>query len=371
MNDRENEITEQFRTKKSRHVGLELLRIVAMGMIVALHLSVHTFHFSDAFGFAILLNSIIGMICCGCVNLFALLSGWGGGPRLSRVLLLWGQCLFYSIGICLLFYCMDLKVTHADWMGGLRPITSNFWWYVTAYFGLLPLMPLFSAGIRVLSIKQLKQVLLVILIIIVIIPSIYDEWNVYGLNKGYSTLWLAFCYIVGGILRRLHEENVIPYAKKWTYSTIIICIILFSSLLYYEGTSLPLHNWAKKCTIRLFHYYNSPGTCLISIMIFLFFVNLDIKKDFLRQIVVKLGALTFGTYLITVHPLVWRRFVNWHIDNLSLGRFLLLFAGLLTGMLAGSFIIEAARQFVFKVLSSNCAFSWITIIHNKRNTHFK
>ncbi|MBP5671900.1 MAG: hypothetical protein J6X49_05885 [Victivallales bacterium] len=85
----------------------------------------------------------------------------------------------------------------------------------------------------------------------------------------------------------------------------------------------------------------------------------------------ELGSLTFGTYLIIVHPLVWRRFVNWHIDNLSLGGFLLLFAGLLAGMQAGSFIIEAARQFVFKILSSNCAFLWIKIIHNKRNTHFK
>ena len=102
--------------KKVRQSNLELLRVVAMLMVVVLHSTFTTFGYARANMVQAHPARWLGIItaasvCMGCVNLFVLITGWFGTsfrPRgIVRILL---QVVFVSVVMTAFAYAMGYKM---------------------------------------------------------------------------------------------------------------------------------------------------------------------------------------------------------------------------------------------------------------------
>lgn len=83
----------------------------------------------------------------------------------------------------------------------LKPLLTNEYWYVTAYFGLSVLTPVLNAAAE-LPKKTFAEMLIGLFACFVLLPKIADN-DLFLTRSGYSTLWLMLLYLVG-MFCRLH-----------------------------------------------------------------------------------------------------------------------------------------------------------------------
>lgn len=152
--------------KKDRKSNLELLRIVAMLLVLV----VHADFFSNGeptkeeilySPFVSFLRYFVESSAIVCVNVFVLLSGWFGiKPKVSRFLDFSFQVIFFST--ILYFVTGNYHRSLGEWV----TILLGFqYWFVKAYIILYILAPILNAFIESSSKKQLEYFLLTFYIV--------------------------------------------------------------------------------------------------------------------------------------------------------------------------------------------------------------
>ena len=197
-------------TNTSEHnYGIDILRIVAMTMVVTLHvLERGGILGSVAVGtvqFGLVWFLEIASYCA--VNCYALISGYVGVNakyKISNIVLLWLRVVFYTIIFSVIF-----KLLYSDSMGAGQfalsffPVLSNQYWYFTSYFILFLFIPFLNAALLNLNKKQ-TWFLIAFLVIAVCITKPFTtifSGDIFSLNEGYSAFWLIILYIIGGYIR--------------------------------------------------------------------------------------------------------------------------------------------------------------------------
>ena len=93
-----------------------------------------------------------------CVNLYVLISGYFllyCDFKSSRIVRTWFLTCFYSFIITLLFYIiLPGSVTIPMLIKSLFPISTDYYWFVTQYIGVLLLSPFIGILARILNRKQ-------------------------------------------------------------------------------------------------------------------------------------------------------------------------------------------------------------------------
>ena len=206
----------------SRRSNMELLRIIAMMLVVIVHMcgaalglpapkgDIASITSSDWWKLSVESISIIG------VNIFVLISGYFGiNTRWQTFWRFSLQCLFYSVGIYLVGWLIG--IWQLDWNVILRSshiYTESYYWFVLAYFGLLIIAPLLNAAIR-----QLSQHQYLLLLIAVAIVTIYGGWwcRLPFSDRGYSTYNFAFLYLIARYIAIYIPSHSTPsmYCKPW------------------------------------------------------------------------------------------------------------------------------------------------------------
>ncbi len=301
----ERQIVEQPK-QKERNMGIEALRLVAMFMVVMLHVlgrdALNAPFMSVRYLTAWLME--IASLCA--VNCYALISGYVGiysRFKPSRLLSLWLQTLFYSLLITLIYSKYDpAAVDSMAWTRAFFPVTTETYWYITAYFGMYIMVPFLNAAVNYTTKKQHITFVLSAVILFSIVPvAIPEELRVYpyGLNSGYSMAWLCILYIIGGALRKY---GIPKFLHKWR-SFAVYVLAVFAA-------------WGVKTVIELFFSttaepdtwhikYISLFIFISSIALFCFFAQLDIKPQKLRKVISFFAPASLGVYLIHIHPYVW------------------------------------------------------------------
>ena len=128
--------------KKVRNSSIELLRIIAMVMIIFHHFAVHGGYTWDTTT-NLIPRMWINFISMGGkvgVNVFVLITGYylitsKESIKLDKVLKLVGQLVFYSVGIYLVFVLtgkFDFSIITL--IKRCLPITFIQWWFASTYF---------------------------------------------------------------------------------------------------------------------------------------------------------------------------------------------------------------------------------------------
>ena len=166
-----------------RNPSFELLRIIAMLMILTLHYNSHSGALLQlgvpATGSAVFAN-IMEAFCITGVNTYVLISGFflsQGKVKISRLFQLICQVFFYTILVSVAMMLVGTYVLHYDssvykLVQYIFPISSEHYWFVTAYVIMYVLAPVMNAAMDKLTRKQMKTVILGLLIWFCFIKSI-------------------------------------------------------------------------------------------------------------------------------------------------------------------------------------------------------
>lgn len=206
-----------------RNYGIDLLRCFAMAMIVTLHTLkrsglLETRVLSARYEVVWFLE--IFSYCA--VNCFVLLSGYvslNSKFRISRIISLWLQVVFYNVGLTVLLQAIDGDWNVASIIRAFLPVSTNSYWFFTQYFVLSFFMPFINKLVKTISLRHNAYLIGIMLFFFSLCPMLYaapvkffsefDE-NLFYTGRGYSVLWFVVMYTCGAFIKRLSEENRLP-----------------------------------------------------------------------------------------------------------------------------------------------------------------
>ena len=299
---------------QQRNVGVDALKIASMFMVLTLHVLGQggvlettpsgSLRWAGAW--------LLEVICYGAVDQFALASGYVGvlsHHRPSNILSLWMQVFLYSVAISVIGYVISPSLFGiGQLLHAVLPISFGVYWYMTAYVLTMLIAPAIDSALHRYGDLPNRCIIVLFLFFFSFIPTFTGiEPNHLGL--GYSFVWIAFLYYLGGYIRIYKGKNERP--------------VIFSILI---AIACYLFTWIFTCLKHLqplsfsemsFLSYLSPTILLPSLL------HLEEASKF------KVGerAATFcawavpatlDIYLIHVHPVPWTAFVKNRFVALSL-----------------------------------------------------
>ena len=343
---------------KTRNPGIDFVRILSMYAIIIHHiiffgnLSQKYYKFKEL--------DLMNISCFWHVSSFALISGYIGykTSKYSNLIYLWVYAFFYSLGIIYIYGKYNSKsiIEFKDYF----PFYFDKYWYFTKYFGMYLFLPVINKGILSLNQNELRLVVISLILVYVILKDIINPHrDILKMNKGYSVIWLLIFYITGAYFGKFRKEyNGI---KKIIF--IIICILIFSLSTYYcfyfkyyslDNSKGPLKKKIIKILKELFILrISSLPMILQSISITLLLTQMKYKK-YLTKIIIFLGPLTFGVYIIHMYPitlnLLIRKYFEKEPNNISLSTVMKLILIRSLQIFGICFIIDYLRYILFLIL---------------------
>mgnify|MGYP002584529980 CR=1 FL=1 len=291
-----------------RNIGIDLLKIVSMLMIVTLHMLGHggILEQVPVLSGSYQLAWLLEIICYGAVNCYALASGFlTARCNIRKIMELWMQVIFYSLIITILMDCTVLHgtISREEWIYSFFPVTSRKSWYVTAYFGMMCLMPVIRLAVDYIDQRLYRHMLMGIFAVYIVLPTLvsYLLQGTYHpdpvtLNRGYSSLWLCVMYLLGAYIRKYVDY----YAVKKRISLLVFgCMVMITFL-----SKMLMERTGNVENADVLVDYTSPTIVLGSIALLMFFVNIRGDSIKIKQMIVTLSGATLGVYLIHDNDLI-------------------------------------------------------------------
>lgn len=341
--------------KIQRNYGIDLLRLVSMFMVVTLHV-LGAGGILNSFKPLTLTNEVLWSleIACYCaVDVFAIISGFVGYrsvPKYENIIRFTIQCYFYAILaiICIGVdnYIHDRSIFSINMIRHLWPFASDTLWYFWGYFLLVFFMPILNVIIEKVSQKQLKTTGVFIFLIFCCYSRIYS--NVLELHNGYSLLWLAILYVVGGYLARYKPLE--KFSKRICLISYFVCIVMtIASKLFIQFLTNLVFGEAKGGPILV--AYTSPTIVLSAVFLVCYFAKLGIGNKF-SSVITVLAPLSFGVYLFHCQPYFMEQLNGVFTFNPSMKFYTVLPIAIFISVFIFSFclVVDFFRSKLFKIL---------------------
>ena len=356
--------------KKQRDSGIELLRIIAMFMVIGVHLWGYGKYYeatldiggivqSSAYFFRVFLRSA--------VNIFLIISGYfmvnqtfDLKKSFKRVGKTYGSIYFYSIVLSIIALALgvsgraDFGITYDVstilWKM-FFPLSTQTWYFLTDYIFTMLLAPFINLALQKITKKQ-YQVLLIVLGFIMSVWMYLGNIEVFkpvarlygyeGIYEGKNVFSFIFMYIIGGYLNLHVKHNDKPKVRYLLFALASLLVngslySIFDSVLGYRSALLT---------------YANPLVILVSVFMFMFFKDLHFKS----KIVNVFGGTTLGIYAISefwmMRAIIWD-YINFSdIDCTNIYKNALrIFLGI-TVVFVGCGIIELLRQKLFLLVGN-------------------
>ena len=183
---------------------MELLRLVAMLLIMVVHANFRALPKPDALAIAANPSSAFlqflaeGFSIVG-VNVFVMLSGWYGiRPRLVRFSELIFQVLFFGI-LCLGVECVVAGRVPSGAMLTVLMLDTNAYWFVKVYIALYLFAPVLNSFVEHASRRQFEQVLMAVFAFMFLFGWLFKATT--WLGEGYSLPWFMSIYLLARYMR--------------------------------------------------------------------------------------------------------------------------------------------------------------------------
>lgn len=308
--------------KAKRQANFELLRIVAMMMIIVLHYlnkgELLTAYATDrsAVNYAAHLTEAF---CIVAVNCYVLLSGYflvESAWKPGRVVSLAAQILFYSVLIPVILICAGVisagELSVYDWLNFVLPVETEHYWFATAYLVMYVLAPFLAEGVR----RVEKRTLQVVIGILVLYFSVWKSVLPVRLatdRYGYDFGWFVCLFLIAAYIR-LYGLPKLERRKNAVLLYVGMCLGIF---LLTAGVTA-----AAGKVAALEYYTDMPTTydhilCLAgAIGLFMVCKDTRLPEGRVTAVIRGLAPYTFGVYLVHEHLLVRYEWMQWlGVDN--------------------------------------------------------
>ncbi len=283
---------------QKRNIGLDILRIISMMMIIALHILGKGKFITNSKNTDLWqLAYIIEMFCIVAVNCYVLITGYfsiDSKFKWKKVLKIWGLVLFYSISIYLVLILIGVRQFNtSECIKAFFPILTKEYWFVNCYLLLYILSPFLNKFIKSLEKKEFQRLLVILLVVFCILTSILPSNYTLDATRGYGILWFIVLYFVAAYIR-IHIQ--IKH-KNYINLCIYMIVTILSIIVAIGLRNISLESGIKDYSSRLFNY-NFIFVLISSVALFIYFLNLKVKSNFIKNAVTTVAPLTFAVYLM-------------------------------------------------------------------------
>lgn len=303
---------------ENRESNFELLRIVAMFLIVLHHFCYHGVisHYAGLTDtLALKINNFILLLFSSGgkmgVDIFLILSGYfliNKSFKLNNFLEIFLTTLFYSL--LFLFGAFVIGSHHVSGEilnKSIFIIGGNAYWFITAYLVIYLFINYINKLLKILTLKEYITMLLIGFIIWCLIPTYskaYYAFSVFG--------WFLFLYASGAFIRRYNINLKI----KHCIIIIAVCLIL-SSFVFLHVLSKPVINlWSGYMEMNNLYQF------LTAVSLFFIAKNIKIENKFINW----MSGSVLAVYLIhdnmILRPFLWQKTINANLTVFS-GLFIL------------------------------------------------
>ena len=270
-----------------RQSNLELLRIIAMIMVITVHYVGHgrVLDNVEVFSLNFYVSNLMQAFTTFSVPIYVMISAYFMCEKefkLKRVFKIWLQVFFYSISIYLLTLVLGLnEFSMLQFIKNILPIICNQYSFVTAYIMLLILSPFLNKVIEVFD-KGLYEKLVITLIIMFFVLGAGLPINV--ITCSYLSL-LVVIYLITAYIKKYYKLNIKKEYYFFIFLASVMTIFIGRILMYKVGLGFES---------SIFFAYNNLFVFIGTVSLFMFFSQLYIKSKLIN----KIAKLTFGIYLI-------------------------------------------------------------------------
>lgn len=290
--------------QRKRMANLELLRCVAMMMVIVLHYlgkggllaDLSEEHLGGAAAAAWLLECF----CIVAVNVYMLISGYflcTSSFKLSRLIQLWLQIWFYSVTFGLIGALTGvLEETAFDThylLTLLFPVSMGHYWFMTAYLFLYLLLPFVGMTVKGMTKRQMQFSLGLLLFAFCFLKSILPvrlEMDA----QGYDCLWYLCVFVAAAFMRRFG----IPFLERRGRAFLLYvgcCLLIFAGTFALREVYLRTGSLDRMLEMCL--NYNHILPLLAALGLFGVFQGLRIEGR-AAACIIKVAPYTLGVYLL-------------------------------------------------------------------------
>lgn len=269
-----------------RQSNIELLRIVAILMVIILH------YLNGSMGGELqhvvpgslnyYLSHFIESLCIIAVNVFVLITGYFSYKKtqvkVSKVVNLFLVMIFWGLllSVVTVFWLLPQTINFSLVKGIVEASLSQ--WFVVIYSILYLLIPFINKMINAIDEKSLRVILIINLIFFYVWPTLFT--NIPDSSKGYGIVNFINLYLIGAYIHKYHDEKVKLNKLVALYLILTVITTVFS---FVAGRA---------------YDYNSVFTLFSSVIFFEIFKSLNIGYN---KTINRLAIYTFSVYLIDVN----------------------------------------------------------------------
>ena len=353
---------------RGRNSSIELLRIIAMFMILMHHFIVHN-------GYDVLKLPLgperifFQLVMAGGgkvgVVIFFSISAWFFLDKeqtikanLRRVWIMERELLFWSLILVTFYLVFDrTDLGMKTMVKSVMPLSMSLWWYATAYAIFLALLPFLSKGLKALGRKYhlaLASTVLVIWGLTSFIPGMI------GIRDGF----FGFIYLF--ILISAYKWYLRPLSIKQTWALTAVGV---GFVLLYTAASTVLGLFGINKGIFITGDWKLP-VVMIGFGMFLLFD----RVTFHSRIINRIAQSAFAVYLITDYAasekLLWVRLFN--LKNLYQQPLVILqILGILLAIYTVCTLLDFIRQALFAVTIDRRRGHWFDLLWNKASNRIQ
>ncbi|WP_320167928.1 acyltransferase family protein [Mangrovibacterium marinum] len=284
--------------KKNRDSNFELLRLVAIFLIICHHLvikSAQTCGYTHEYSFGTdgVSGLIINSLCVCGVNIFLLISGWYGikhiWPQTIRLVI---DCFIYSL--ITNTFCVFVLGYPFSWEEFLYSCNFLNNWFVAAFIMFLFIVPLIERAIMNIDSKTLGYFIILMTLFNVIFGFCFGKLN----TNGYNAINFSYIYLIGRYLKVQSTHPIyLRYASKGLILYILCAIPLIVGFIFLSSHTLWTSSIAQK-----FFGYNNPIVIISAVALFLPFSVLKFQNKFINEVAKGVfGIFILHTTTIFIH----------------------------------------------------------------------
>lgn len=298
--------------KRERDLNFDLLRILAMLMIVCFHYCIHgnaEHIFSSSFSIQQVISYTLGSWGLVGVTCFFMISAWFMQNKETISMLKWLN-LYVKVVIvfliCLLIskYLGETITARTLIEAILSPLNSSYW-YVTAYMVMMFFVPWLNLIIRYCKSINLLTITAVSCFISFVLTPFY---NFVGGKTGTSTVFLAISlYLVTACIKKKILKNKVNITKL-LFTFLLVASVESGLSLFASITGM------LKISSHIYDLVdiNSPIPVILGIMTFIWFSEQSIQSGHVKKFgggIRRIAKHTFSVYLLHENPHF--RYVIW------------------------------------------------------------
>lgn len=293
------------------------------------------------------------------VNLFVMIGVWfmvDSNLKAEKVVKLYSSLWFYSVAITIILIALHCDISTMNVASSFFPFLRRRMWFVPQYISLLLISPFLKLLFCRMSKKASSRLIIIALLLVSLISSIrkFEDTWLAGLAWFVLLYFVIAHYKKHGFQLKFRKELCLVLGAA-------IYIVLVAGLIIFTQSDSRLFEMAYSVFKQYLGDYKSTPNFICSLLIFMFFAELDIgQKKWINEI----SKNTLDVYMIHQQdafiPIIWVGLFHtgeWQQSP----HFILLYLGTVLAVYVGGSLIGRLRvRFVEPLWLKSRLFGWLS-----------